>query len=62
MIFRSEHVEPLRLKMDIEKDEFAKLVGVGPRTVDLWENGKVQKMQRVPREKLIKLWLKHMGD
>ena len=55
MIFRSDQVEPLRIKMDMEKDECAKLIGVGPRTVDLWESGKTKKMQRVPREKLIKL-------
>ena len=61
MFFTSNLVQPLRLKMEMEKDDFAELIGVGRRTIDLWESGKVKRMRKPARDQMIKLHKKHMG-
>ena len=60
MFFTSDLVEPLRMKMEMEKDDFADLIGVGRRTVDLWESGKVKRMRKPARDKMIRLHKRHV--
>lgn len=50
--WRGEHVKALRAAMRRSRYEFARLVGVTPRTVGLWENGRTVRMHDASRRLL----------
>lgn len=50
--WRGEHVRALRAAMRRSRYEFARLVGVTPRTVGLWENGRTTRMHDASRRLL----------
>ena len=60
MIFKSDMVKPLRLKMGLTQEEFSREINVGSRSVARWETGKLVKISasvRVTLEKLNKKWM-----
>jgi DNA-binding transcriptional regulator YiaG len=62
MIFTTEHVAPLRKKMQMSREEFAAEIGCGSRAVYNWEKGKTAKINRAVRNNMIALYQQHMED
>lgn len=60
MEFDATMVKPLRKKMGLTQDAFAKKIDAGTRSVARWESGKMVKMSAAVRNNMIRLHRKHM--
>jgi DNA-binding transcriptional regulator YiaG len=54
-LFTVDMVKPLRDKLNMSQEDFAREIGCGVRAVSHWETGKVQKIHRSLRNAMIAL-------